>query len=158
MADRCAPSAGSRPQAGASGPHRDGQGGYAVPEVPFVGMLVLLIVMAVLGAGRYEQARAQVNTAAAAAARAASLARSAPAAQQQAAQVVDATLAQDGPTCAGGAQLSVDLTQFQPGGQTRATITCQVSMSDLVLVGLPGALSVRATQASPIEQYKQAGP
>ena len=53
--------------------------------------------------------------------------------------------------------MSVDVSDFQPGGQVSVSVTCTVGLSDLGLVGFPGAKSMSASAVSPLDQFRQYG-
>lgn len=120
-------------------------------------MLVPAIVLAVLlvvAVGRVEQARLQVTGAARDAARAASLTRSVPAAQVAAQTSAEVALSAESVTCTGGPTVSLDATQFEPGGVVDVTVTCTARLGDLGFPSLPTTKTLTATAASPLEQYR----
>jgi hypothetical protein len=77
--------------------------------------------------GRQGVAAEGVTHAAAVAARAASMERSAGEAQAAAQAVASATLAEAGTSCAGGPQVAVSASAWAPGGVVNVTVTCQVT-------------------------------
>lgn len=150
------PQPDSRRTPRASVTRRRGRGDAGVGSVELV-LLVPVIVLAVLlivAVGRVEHARLQVTGAARDAARAASLTRSPPAAQAAAQTAVDVALSAETVTCTGGPSVSVDVTQFVPGGAVEVTVTCAARLDDLGFPGLPATKTLAATAASPLEQYR----
>lgn len=112
------------------------------------------IIMAVflLGTWQLSLARLDVHTAAAAAARAASLQPSPTLAATAADDTAQATLADAGRACATLA-VDVDTSAFGPGGHVEVTITCQVTTGDLIGLGAPGTVPTSAAARAPIERF-----
>lgn len=106
------------------------RGSASVELVLLTPLLVTLILFAVL-LGRLGTARLQVDSAARQAARSASLARTAPAAQARA-TAADA-LAGQHITCA-TLTVDVDLDAFAPGGMVTVRVSCVVSLAQLGLL------------------------
>jgi Flp pilus assembly protein TadG len=114
--------------------------------------LIALLLFVVLG-GRLAQARADVDRAARDAARAASLARTSAAANDDAVATVRSTLREGDVTCR-TLNVDVDTTAFVPGGSVRATVGCVVDLGDLSLLGVPGARTLTATFAQPVDSFR----
>lgn len=147
----------ARPTAGIRGTRarrRTAEDGFSTVEVVLLMPVLVLIVLLVVGVGRVEQARLQVTGAARDAARASSLTRTPDAANVQAQAAARTALAGQSVTCVGGPAVSVDTTQFVPGGQVVVTVTCPARLGDLGFPGLPATKTLTATSASPIEQYR----
>ncbi|WP_454859668.1 pilus assembly protein [Promicromonospora soli] len=113
-------------------------------------------------AGRHTVAQQVTETAAADAARVASIARTTTTAQADARAAAERSLANQGLHCA---QLAVDVDTSQIAtavGQraaATATITCHVSLSDLASPGvLPGSMRVSASMTSPIDRFRSTAP
>ena len=136
---------------------RDERGAAAIEFVVILPALVLMIALVVAG-GRVAHARLTVGQLADAAARAASLARTATAAHTDARAVATADATSLGLHCTGGLNVSVDTSGFSvPVGQpanTQATVRCRVGFSDLLAPGLPGAIELEATAASTLDRYR----
>jgi Flp pilus assembly protein TadG len=120
------------------------------------GLLLLIALLTV--AGRVNGANAAVEQAAADAARAASLARTAASAEQLARQHAQQTLAAQGLACT-TTIVTVDTADFgtapgQPGTVT-ATVTCPVRLSDLGVPGLPGTRTVTHTAVSSLDTFRE---
>ncbi|MEU4217176.1 hypothetical protein [Actinoplanes sp. NPDC026623] len=110
-------------------------------------VLVVLLVAATYAMGR---ANLDVNAAAAAGARAGSLARNAHAATSVATDAARANLAG---RCA---RLAIDVATggFRRGGQVRVTVSCTVTTRGLTGIGLPGSTTFTASATSPIDVYR----
>jgi Flp pilus assembly protein TadG len=133
-----------------------GERGTAVAELAVVAPLLVIVLLAVVFAGRLVQAEGRVEGAARDAARAASVRRTPAAAIAAATTAAGATLGGGGLTC-GRLAVTVDTGRFVPGGGVTATVTCTVSLADLGLLGVPGSLARSATAAAPIELYRGVG-
>ena len=125
---------------------RDERGGTEVAALVVVVPLALGVVLMFMYFGRQGVAAEGVTHAAAVAARAASMERDAGSAQGAAQSMASATLAEAGTSCAGGPQVGVSVTSWEPGGVITVSITCRVTgISD---IGAPGTTltgSARAT-------------
>ena len=138
----------------------DQRGQVAVETVLLVPAIIL--VLAMLAAGwRIWWARSQVQEAAASAARAASLERSGASAQFVARSVADADLATVGAQC-GNFSVVVDGRDFArpPGtnGQVSVRVSCQLSLSDLLVPGLPGSISIDAAATERLDTFRERRP
>jgi Flp pilus assembly protein TadG len=130
-----------------------GDAGSSTAEV-LIGLPALVgVLMFIVICGRLVSAQIDLDAATSAAARAASLARSDPAAHTEAARAARETLADRGVTCR---QVSVSVATggLRPGGAVTATVTCSVPLSDLGLLLVPGSRTVQATSTSPIDQWR----
>jgi Flp pilus assembly protein TadG len=115
---------------------------------------VLVGAILVIAAGaRLVDARGHVETAAAAAARAASLQSDPGSAGRVGRRAGGLALTDGGPGCAHLA-VRVDTRAFRPGGYVRATVTCVADLSDLAGFGLPGHETFTATSVVPIETHR----
>lgn len=133
-----------------------GDGGFSTLELVIITPFLLAFVLLVVGFGRVTHGRQLVQQAAAAAARAASLANTPWQASADATQEASDTLAQAGISCQ-AMHPTVDTSQFYAGGQVSVTITCVTNMSDLSVVGFPGHKTLTASATVPLEQYRQFG-
>ena len=111
---------------------RSDERGAIATEFAVVMAVVLLSFFAlVIYGGRVVQAENDVQSAAHAAARAATL-EGTPEAASAAAQTVAATnLQRSGVACAGGAVVNVDVSLFGPGGEVTVTVTCTANFADV---------------------------
>ncbi|WP_231335279.1 TadE/TadG family type IV pilus assembly protein [Actinomadura graeca] len=113
----------------------------------FVGFLLFLA-----GAGRMVDAQSQVDGAARDAVRAASIARSAPSAQDLAGEAARTGL-QGHDWCSGGPTVVTDVGDFRPGGRVEVTITCDVDLGDLSFIGLPGTKRLQGHALAPVDTF-----
>lgn len=130
-----------------------GSRGSAVVELTIVTPVILLILMFVVAAGRLSQARHDVYGAAADAARAASMRQSPATAADDARATAARSLVDRGVTCR-SLSVSTDAGGSTPGASVSVAVTCSVGLSDLGLLGLPGARSVSATASEVIDRYR----
>ncbi|WP_435585875.1 TadE family protein [Micromonospora aurantiaca (nom. illeg.)] len=115
--------------------------------------LMVLAALAVVACLRLASAAIDVNSAAAAAARQASLARTPGEARAAGADGASATLAGRAFTCQ-PSTVTVDPGAFVPGGQVSATVACTVRLEDLYGLGLPGTITIRGTSHQPLDTYR----
>lgn len=127
----------------------------AVEAVILAPVLLLLLGFAIY-AGRVSTAGQSVEQAAAAAARTASIARTAGTAQSTADTAARDTLTQQGLGCT-TTTVVVDTTGFaRPVGAAAtvtATVTCVLDTSSLA-PGIPGTRTVTGTAVSPLDTYR----
>ncbi|MGH2690367.1 MAG: TadE/TadG family type IV pilus assembly protein [Actinomycetota bacterium] len=135
---------------------KDERGSASVELVLVTPVLVLLMLFAVAG-GRLASSRAEVDAAARDAARAASIARSGPAAERDGLAAAEATMADRGLSCR---QLDVTIhtVDFRPGGTVAAVVTCAVDLADLTGLGLPGSRSVSSRFVEPVDLFRGVSP
>lgn len=113
------------------------------------------VALLVLWIGRKVDTEAQVQAATSAAAQSAARQRTADAATA-AARTTAAAMLDDATACAGGATISVDTSQFHPGGSVRVTVACRPSTADVSLLApRPDALTASASAA--IDPYRARG-
>ncbi|MBV7674261.1 pilus assembly protein [Streptomyces halstedii] len=142
-----------RPRARA---RRRDRGSYSVETAVLapVGIALLLLMLAF---GRVTDAEGAVDSAARAAARAASLERDASSAQSAARAAAERSLQGEGITCrtsnvtvsTGGYSLDVGVE-----ADVEATVSCTADLSDIGLPGLPGTKTLRASWTSPLDTYR----
>ena len=123
---------------------------YAVFVLPMCVLAVVFILVCFRVAG----ARMDLASTAAAAARAASLARSPQSAIDAANQAAATDLAGHNLTCS-PLSVAVDTGNFRPGGQVAVTITCTAHTGDLVGARLPGQISGTATAYAVIDTWRE---
>lgn len=128
--------------------------GYASAELVLMATVLVGFITTVVGAGRFVDARSQVDDAAYAAARAASLEQTLEAGQIAGREAAQDSLADRGKACT---QMTVSFTgtEFRTSGQVKVEVTCRASLSDVVGFGLPGAKDLSSTAVVPIEQYRR---
>lgn len=115
--------------------------------------LMILAVLAVVACLRLASAAIDVRSAAAAAARQASLASTPAEARLTGGEAASLTLTGRGLTCQ-PATVTIDPGSFSPGGQVSATVSCSVRLEDLYGLGLPGAVTISTTSRQPLDTYR----
>lgn len=137
--------------------HRN-ERGSATLELVIVAPAALLILAAIIAAGRIALTQQAVQAVAYDTARAASIARNATEARAAATEVVAYSTAANNLTCS-STDLAISTTGFnQPVGTPAAvttTMTCTVQLSDVALPGIPGAITIVRTGSSPIDTYRE---
>ncbi|WP_245667404.1 TadE/TadG family type IV pilus assembly protein [Actinomadura macra] len=121
-------------------------------EMVLVTPLFVAFLLFLAGAGRMVDAQSQVDGAARDAVRAASIARSAPSAQDLAGEAARAGL-QGHDWCSGGPTVVTDVGDWGPGGRVEVTITCDVDLGDLSFIGLPGTKRLQGHALAPIDTF-----
>lgn len=135
----------------------DPERGAAATELALLTPVFILLLLLVVALGRVVDARIQVDDAAHAAARAASLAATPGQAQQAAADAASQALSGDGITCS-PMSVAANVGAMTPGSTARVTITCTVGLGDVSgLRVLPGRETVTATFSSVIDTYRSTG-
>ena len=131
-------------------------GSIAVEFAILVPAFVLLIAVAAV-IGRQTVAQTAIEGAAHDAARAASISRTAVAAQSRANQAAQSVLDGQGLHC-DPVTVTIDTSQFgRPVGQpaaVTATVTCSVAFTDIAVPGMPGNRTLSATFTSPLDIYR----
>jgi Flp pilus assembly protein TadG len=132
------------------------RGSAAIEMAVLMPMFVALFSTAIV-LGRTANAISAVEMAAYDAARTASIARDGGTAASQAVTTVEQSLADQGFSCAGAPEVTVDTSGFAADVGTPAsvtvTVTCQVSFGDIDLIGLPDQ-EVSTSFVSPLDQYR----
>jgi Flp pilus assembly protein TadG len=129
------------------------QGSMSVEMTALVWPVTAIMAVLLVGVWQLSVARLDVHTAAAAAARSASLADSPASAVAAADQAAHEALADAGRTC-GELTVEVDTSQFTHGGHVEVSLTCRVRTGDLIGLGAPGSVSTSATARAPIEFHR----
>jgi len=131
--------------------------GSASTELALLTPLVVVMLLLMVAFGRLARGRADVDSAARDAARAASIARSMPSAQAMAEEAARATLANEGLSCR-RFDVVMELAEFRPGGLVAATVRCDVKLADLTLLRLPGSKTLSARFVSVVDRFREATP
>jgi Flp pilus assembly protein TadG len=130
--------------------------GNAALELVVLAPVILFFLGLLIAAGRTSIAQGSVDAAARDAARQASISRSPAAAQSAALASARTALGQDALNCA--PLVTVNVAGFAvPVGrpaQVTAHVTCRVSLSDLLVPGMPGSKTLTATFTSPLDPYR----
>lgn len=138
---------------------RDERGSAAIEAAIGLPAFVLFVGMIIAG-GRLAVAHQAVQTAAADAARAASITREARTADGAARREAENSLSNQQIDCR-STRVSVTTAGFQvPVGQpadVTVTVTCRLDLSDLSVPGVPGSRIVRATMSSPLDTWRERG-
>jgi Flp pilus assembly protein TadG len=136
----------------------DSERGSAVIEAVIGVPAFMLFVALIVFAGRVAIAHQGVQSAAADAARSASIARTQGAAQTAGSSAATTSLANQQVNCV-TTQVNIDTSGFaSPVGTPAtitATVTCHVNLSDLSLPGVPGSKAITATMSSPLDTYRE---
>lgn len=136
---------------------RDERGSAAVEAVIGVPAFVLFVGLIICG-GRVAAAHQSLQSAAAGAARAASIARDAHTATTDAIQAATLSVSDQGLNCR-RVRVTVNTAGFakqagQPGTVT-VTVSCLLDLSDLSVPAVPGTRTLSATMSSPIDTWRQ---
>lgn len=133
-----------------------GDDGSISLEIVIVAPLLIMLLLLVVGFARVAQANTTVDSAAYAAARAASISRGAGQASTSARAAAQGVLDQEGLKCP--ASVDVDTSGFatEPGqsASVNVTVTCPVPLGDLSVPGLPGTRVVTSDASSVIDTYR----
>ena len=137
----------------------DDRGSAAIEAAVGVPAFVLFVGLIIFG-GRTAMTHGAVESAAADAARSASIARTSTDAQKDAQDAARSSLANQQIHCLSVA-VTVDTSGFRnPVGQAGAvavTVECRLDLSDLSVPGAPGSRVISATMASPLDTWRQRG-
>jgi Flp pilus assembly protein TadG len=137
--------------------NRDERGSAAVEAAIGVPAFMLFVGL-ITFAGRTAVAHQAVESAAADAARSASIARTIPIAGTEARQAARTSLTNQQLACV-DILVAVDTGDFdKPLGQAgtvEVTVECRLDLSDLSVPGVPGSRIVRATMASPLDAWRE---
>lgn len=133
-----------------------GEAGVASLELVILAPAIFAILALVIAAGRTSIADGAVAAAARDAARQASVASTPGEAQATALASARAGLRQDGLDCSPDVTVSTGGFSVPAGQQANvsAAVTCTVSLSDLLVPGMPGARTLRASFTSPLDPYR----
>ncbi|MFI0742347.1 TadE/TadG family type IV pilus assembly protein [Streptomyces sp. NPDC021100] len=137
------------------GRERD-RGSYAIETAVLAPVLILLIGL-LIAFGRVIDADGAVDSAAHAAARAASLERDASSAQEQAQSAAARSLDGDGISCR-SSSVTVNTADYGlevgQAGTVTVTIACTALLSDIAVPGVPGSKTLKSTWTSPIDTFR----
>ena len=134
-----------------------GERGSVTLEAVILIPAFLLFVALVIAAGRVAVARQGVQTAAAEAARQASIARTAGEATAKAQAGAQQTLADQQLQCLSSSVVTDTSGFAAPVGtpaSVSATVTCEVDLAGVAIPGLPGSLTITATFQSPLDTFR----
>src|ERR1700735_1008305 len=140
-------------------PSADEQAGSAALELVVLAPVLLLLISLVIAAGRTSIAYGSVQAAAREAARQASISRTPAAAALAAVSSADAELAQENLNCSPAPLVTPKVAKgfAMPLGEPASVtiiVSCTVSLSDLLLPGVPGSQTLTASFTSPLDPYR----
>ncbi len=137
----------------------DARGSAAIEAAVGVPAFVLFVGLIILG-GRTAMTHGAVESAAADAARSASIARTSTDAQKDAQDAARSSLSNQQIHCL-SVVVTVDTSDFSnPVGEAGAiavTVQCRLDLSDLSVPGAPGSRVISATMTSPLDTWRQRG-
>jgi Flp pilus assembly protein TadG len=120
----------------------------------FVLPAMLVAIVIVTAAFTLSISRLDLESASAAAARAASLQRSQAAAVNAARQAAEADLAGRNVTCA-NLTVTTDLSRWGRGGSVSVTVRCTVAIASLArMSGIPGSFTATSTSTAPLDTFR----
>lgn len=125
-------------------------------ELTLLAPVMILLLLFVVFCGRLADARLRVDDAAHQAVRAATLARNSSQADADAQATTEAALSQAGVGCR-NLNVTASTGGFQPGGTVVVTVHCEIGMSDLSLLGVPGSTATNASATSVVDQFRGSG-
>jgi Flp pilus assembly protein TadG len=134
----------------------DETGGAEVVAAILLAPVAVAFVVLVFFLGRQVDSRATVRAAADSAAQAAARQRTPQQAETSAQRTVTEMLASN-PSCATGPKLSIDLSDFKPGGIVTVDISCTTRTSDLTGLG-PGAKTLVGHGTAIVDTFKATTP
>lgn len=130
-----------------------GEDGRATLEFVLVMPLLIVILLFVVGLGRFAYAKAQLEGIAADSARAASLERNTSRSAAAARQAAEDSLGRAGVSCT-DLTVTPNLSSYEPGGQVTVTVACTARLRDVAMAGFPGTKTFTASSTVPIENWR----
>lgn len=143
----------ARPDSGGIRRARGESGAIAPLELALVTVPVLAVIMFIVLAGRLVVADGTLDGIAHYGAREAARARSAGDAGAAASSAVDADLAAAGLPCE-GTDVEVDTGNFRAGGTVAVRVRCEVRLSDLGPLPLPGTRTMESRAVATVDQFR----
>jgi Flp pilus assembly protein TadG len=125
-------------------------------EVAIAVTALMAVLFFIVGALRITTASGDVAAAARAGARAAAAERSNGAASSAARSITATMLASRGVACSGGPGVSVS-GDLSAGGVVSVSVTCTVSLEDVVLAGFPGSRTVSGSAVEYVDSVRGGG-
>ena len=138
-------------------PWTTGERGSIAVEVAVIAPAFIFLMLLVVFAGKVSEAEGNVERAASAAARAASLRQYPSDATTDAETAAEENLAQAGVPCT-TLTTAVDTSDFRAGGTVTVTVTCRASMADVTLLGVPGTRVFTSQVVEVIDNYRGGDP
>ena len=132
--------------------------GSNAAEIVIIAPVIAMLVLVLVAGGRTALADNATQSAAYAAARAASLSRDASTAVTNAEDAARRAMSQSGITTL---TVSVDASGLNAAigttGTVSAAVNCDVSLADITLPGIPGSRTMSSSAASPVDAYRERG-
>ena len=133
---------------------RRSEHGSVALELSILSLAVIALIGLAPRAGAPASAQLQVDQAAADAARAATIARSVPAARGAALVAAQGSLDRAAVGCS-RLEVDVDTTGFQPGGRVAVVVTCRLRFRPFA--GLPSNVTVTSRAVEVVDRYRSTG-
>lgn len=133
--------------------HFTGDQGSVAVEIAVIAPAFVFLMLLVVFAGRVSEAEGQIDRAASEAARAASLRQHPSDATADAETVARENLTAAGVRCQ-TLTVKVDTESFRPGGRVGVTVSCDASMADVTLLGVPGTRDFTSRSVEVIDGYR----
>ncbi len=141
-------------KSGLVGRRREDRGSVSVELAGFVLPAMLVAIVIVTAAFTLSISRLDLESASAAAARAASLERNRDAAEDAAQQAAEDNFAGRNVTCA-NPTVETDLSRWGRGGSVSVTVHCTVAIASLArMSGIPGSFQARSKSTAPIDTFR----
>lgn len=131
--------------------------GMATAELVLLTPVALVVLAFLVIAGRLSTTTADVAAAARDAARAASLTQTYEQAVDAATTTAGASLAAHDVTCRNLTVTGGDPSTFVAGGEITITVSCDVSLADVALPGIPGTRSIAKASTEVIDRFRGVG-
>jgi Flp pilus assembly protein TadG len=136
--------------------HRD-EGGSVAAELTLLTPLLMVLALFVVLCGRITDTKLRINDVAHQAARAATLARTPAQAATNARTTASAALASAGITCQ-SLTVSTNAQGLKPGSTVIVTVSCNVGLGDLTMLGVPGSQEFESSFSSPVDIWRNQHP
>ncbi len=134
--------------------------GSNAAEIVIIAPVIAMLILVLVAGGRTALADNATQSAAYAAARAASLSRDAVTATANADDAARRAMNNAGIACT-TLTVNVDAsglnTAIGTTGSVSAAVSCDVNLSDITLPGIPGNRTMSSTAASPVDAYRERG-
>ncbi len=134
--------------------------GSNAAEMVILTPIIVMLILVLVAAGRTALADNATQSAAYAAARAASLSRDSATATTNAQDAARRAMDQAGIACT-NITVNVDAsglnTAIGTTGSVSASVNCDVNLSDIAIPGLPGSRTMTSSAVSPVDAYRQRG-
>lgn len=134
--------------------------GSNAAEIVIIAPVIAMLILVLVAGGRTALADNATQSAAFAAARAASLSRDVNTATTNAEDAARRAMSQAGISCT-TLTVNVDASGLTSPlgttGRVSAAVNCDVSLSDITLPGIPGSRTMSSSAASPVDAYRERG-